>query len=290
MAYRIKTPLKSDKKVKVVFDATAYAKALSYVAECDIEIAFHGLIERVGDMEFFVEDVFLFPQKAGPATVDVDEEKYALWMAKTYDTPEKMVKNRLHIHSHVNMGVSPSGTDNKYRQEQTAHLEADTDSFYLFMIWNKQGAWSGELFDYKNMIVWETGDVEIKIRKSKTETVAKEDIAKEIEENLTRKSWGAAPATTSQWNNVYKRHGSDWADAATHWGYEPRYDSKGYVGEQVRFEKLFEPADVGYEICDGCAHCNAPAACRAREAMYGLPKCFERTSLKASPLGDDEDF
>ena len=64
-------------------------------------------------------------------------------------------------HSHVNMGVSPSGVDNSHRAEILKQLEADM--FYIFMIWNKSLNIHTLVYDLQRNVLFEDDDIEVKI-------------------------------------------------------------------------------------------------------------------------------
>jgi len=297
MAYRIKEMIQSDEKIIVTFSHNAYKKMFLYVDECPYEIAMHGLIERTSDMSFYIEDVFLFPQNVTGGSVNVDEGKYALWMAQTYNTPERMIKNRMHIHSHVNMHVAPSGTDEGYRDEQMQNICAGSDSWYLFMIVNKRRLFTAELYDYKNMVVWETGDISIVKEKKKpgSHTCTKAGVKKEMKDMVTYTGWkartalyGGTPNTLCPdvWHN-YNYSAADYG--FDYWyDYEPRYDSSGFAGDQLKF-KLNDTSGEGR--CVGCKAEHDKRLCQTRRKLHSTAGCYyHQAQAGTRPLAEDEDF
>jgi len=64
-------------------------------------------------------------------------------------------------HSHVNMGVSPSGVDERHRQQILDQL--DEDMFYIFMIWNKALKTHTLIYDMAYNILYEDKNVSVKI-------------------------------------------------------------------------------------------------------------------------------
>ena len=97
----------------------------------------------------------MFPQIVGPSSVDTDDNKYNEWMMTLPE--DQFNRMRFHGHSHVNMGVSPSGTDDKYRKDMCALIE----DFYIFGIFNKKGASQIDIYDVVDNIYYEDGDVEV---------------------------------------------------------------------------------------------------------------------------------
>ena len=67
----------------------------------------------------------------------------------------------MQAHSHVNMGVSPSGVDDTHRQKILDQLEPDM--FYIFMIWNKSLAVHTLIYDMAHNILYEDADVDVKL-------------------------------------------------------------------------------------------------------------------------------
>jgi len=265
MAYKIYSKLNNVNIIDIIFDSFAYSKMLSYIAECDMEIAWNGFIERRSDTEFFVSDVFLFPQIRNSVTVTTNEVEYAKWFAKFLDTPEKIKLNRMIFHSHVNMGVSPSSVDRNYWKQVCSLLEPETDSFLLFGVINKRHQYHFELHDYKNMIVWETADMNIKISKgnSKEMIFNKNDIRKEIEDSVSE--------TIKHTSNI----STYTTTPTTTYNFEKRYDDKGYAGEQVAYN--FDPSHKPL-LCDSCFHTlslkSSHENCRNARLELGYPQCY----------------
>ena len=66
------------------------------------------------------------------------------------------------MHSHVNMGVSPSGTDMGHREKIVSQL-MDED-YYIFMIWNKSLKWSAAIYDMPSNALYDTEDIDVMVR------------------------------------------------------------------------------------------------------------------------------
>ena len=110
----------------------AYRKIVALVMEFPDEIGWHGTVSRSGDNEFIITDIFVYPQEVTGSTVNTDQQAYTEWLYELDD--ETFGKIRMQGHSHVNMGVSPSGVDDKHRQKILDQLEKNM--FYIFMVWN----------------------------------------------------------------------------------------------------------------------------------------------------------
>lgn len=152
-------------KPTVFINAEAYLKMMLYVRDTDIEIAWHGTVER--DIEhnwYHIKDVFLYPQIIRSTTVDTDQEKYNKWLEELDD--ETFNALRFQGHSHVNMGTSPSGTDIQMYDNFLQVLPRN--DYYMFMILNKRGEFNFYIYDLAKNIIYETEDIDVRIITSET--------------------------------------------------------------------------------------------------------------------------
>ena len=125
------------RKATVYFVQSAYRKFQALVKEFDKEVAWHGIAYRGKDEskdEYYITDILVYPQEVTGATVTTDQNKYQTWLMNHDD--ETFNNIRMQGHSHVNMGVTPSGVDENLYESILAQL--DDTMFYIFMIWNKK--------------------------------------------------------------------------------------------------------------------------------------------------------
>lgn len=149
------------RKATVHFTSLAWSKMVSLLREFDKEVAWHGVASRGGDEskdEYTIEDIVVYPQEVTGATVEMDTEKYALWLM---ENAEDERFNNIHMqgHSHVNMATSPSSVDLTH-QEEILNMLGD-DDFYIFMIWNKRHESNTKIYDMRKNILFENADVTI---------------------------------------------------------------------------------------------------------------------------------
>ena len=150
-----------DRKAKIYISEIAWMKLTTLLREFSKEVAWHATAYRIpGDKdEYFIKDVLVYPQTVTPATVDMDEEQYAKWLMDGIMAEDERFDNiRCQMHSHVNMGVFASGTDEQHQQEILSQLR-DND-FYIFMIWNKSLSVYMRIFDMEKNILFEKEDIE----------------------------------------------------------------------------------------------------------------------------------
>lgn len=152
---------KVDRKAKIYISEIAWMKLTTLLREFSKEVAWHATAYRIpGDKdEYFIKDVLVYPQTVTSATVDMDEELYAKWlMDGVMAEDERFDHIFCQMHSHVNMSVFASGTDEQHQQEILSQLR-DTD-FYIFMIWNKRLESYMRIYDMEKNILFEKEDIE----------------------------------------------------------------------------------------------------------------------------------
>lgn len=163
----IKRNLTQDKRKAVIyFTADAWNKMTALIREFETEVQWHGCVRRLSENEFEIYDILVFPHVVSGSEVKSDPARYTEWINSLDD--ETFNDLRFHGHSHVNMGCSPSSVDAKYRKDIVTQLpvpqtETDEDSFYLFLILNKKGEWTGEIYDLTNNALYGTNDISIEV-------------------------------------------------------------------------------------------------------------------------------
>lgn len=152
-----------DKKASVVFTPEAYEKMFMLIQEFSKEVAWHGIAKRSEreDMdEYVVYDIVVYPQEVTGANVDMDPGRYAQWICENA-ADDRFNHIYMQGHSHVNMGVSPSGVDLNH-QEEILRMLGDED-FYIFMIYNKSMKHDIRVYDMKNNIMYEDKDISVSV-------------------------------------------------------------------------------------------------------------------------------
>ena len=147
------------RRAKVIFTSVAYAKMLMLVQHFTNEVAWHGVCVRDehDPATFRVTDILVYPQSVTGATVDMDQEKYGAWIADNIDD-DRFCDLNLQGHSHVRMGVFPSGTDIGHQSEILSQLRKD--GFYVFMIANKMGDTWFSIYDLRENCLYENADID----------------------------------------------------------------------------------------------------------------------------------
>lgn len=143
------------KKAEVHFSSEAYYKMFALVDGCNKEIAWDGIVYRDEEQAnvFYVTDIIVYPQKVTGATVETDDEPYMNWMNTLDD--ETFNHRRFNGHSHVNMGVTPSGTDTTYREQSILNI----NDFFIYGIFNKRKEHNFQIYDVENNIIYDNADI-----------------------------------------------------------------------------------------------------------------------------------
>lgn len=158
--YTPKTPTSTTtkKKIKIYCLPTAWCKMMTLVQKTSTEIAWHMLIEKTSKTSYVISDVLVYPQTVTGTTADTDDTKYALWVNALPDDEFNHMRGQ--GHSHVNMGVSPSGVDTGYYEDL---LNTMSKGFYLFMILNKKEDMFIQLVDLDANVIYDTNDIVFEI-------------------------------------------------------------------------------------------------------------------------------
>ncbi len=154
-----------NRKATLLLSVAAWAKIQALVSKYTTEVQWHGTVERVDATTFLVKDIILFPHTVTGATVTSDQDDYEEWINFLPDNIFNQM--RFHGHSHVNMAVSPSEVDMKYRRDIIRNFGSkrskNRDDFYIFLIINKSGCVSAQIYDLKNNSLYTKDDLHTEI-------------------------------------------------------------------------------------------------------------------------------
>lgn len=150
----------ADQKACLNFTGLAWLKMRQLVCNCSIEIAWHGLMTVNEDRTIFtVRDILVYPQKITAATVDIDEKQYETWHQALNNADYNSIK--MQGHSHVNFSTNPSGRDTSTYAELMQYVKPD--SFYVFLINNKENKLWCRIIDRGGNAIYETKDIVVTI-------------------------------------------------------------------------------------------------------------------------------
>jgi hypothetical protein len=150
---RLFIPETAPKKLHLRYDINTWLKITALVDQCPNEIAWHGVVTRESEDSFKIVDVLVYPQSVTGATVQSIEPDYTNWLMAHDDAVFNNI--RMQGHSHVNMGVTPSGVD---MNQMNGILEQEPE-YYIFQIMNKRGQIWTEIHLPEFNAIYETADI-----------------------------------------------------------------------------------------------------------------------------------
>lgn len=135
----------------------AYCKMRKLVDDTATEIGWYGTVTKMPGLDsvYIIEDILVYPQKVTGATCEQDDDR--MFEFEMSLTTEQVNMKRFQGHSHVNMGVTPSGVDEQFYQD----LLTQVTDYFIITVTNKHGAYTTRFYDIENNILY--SDVPIKI-------------------------------------------------------------------------------------------------------------------------------
>ena len=218
---------------KIKVKPVALEKMHNYIQLCPEEIGWLGTVNVVNDT-YVIEDVLLFKQEVTAATTEIDENSLAQIVNDILvNNPEHgmAIANSLRFwgHSHVNMGVNPSGQDDA----QMRVFNTQGVDYFIRGIGNKAGNLRFDIYHYTKGIAYM--DVEWTVVQS-TDTAMKEAIKTEILEKVVKRSFTYAGYTGAGASTFpVARHGTTPAttgalySAGTGVDADPSHDAQYYM-------------------------------------------------------------
>lgn len=208
------------------------------VERCKLEVGWLGTVSKINESTFHIEEVFLPEQEVSAASTDLMEDGMAKLVEKLLaeGRDDAVSKLRFWGHSHVNMGISPSTTDDSTMKE----FEENGCEFFVRAIMNKRGEAKFDLYDYKRGISYI--NISWSVETPRSEELETE-IKKLVDDNVKEKRYD-----TGYYNNGYYDNGYGYGGA-----YSSRYNSGGSFGRgplgywDKKAGRYLYPTDVGYD-------------------------------------------
>lgn len=120
------------------------------IAHCEVEIGWLGLVRKHNETDYLIYDVFIPKQTVSHTETDIDESAMSALANEIFAAGEDPGNLYYWGHSHVNMGVQPSGQD----EEQVA-IYLDSLPVLIRGIYNKRGESNVCVFDTEQRVVFE---------------------------------------------------------------------------------------------------------------------------------------
>ena len=128
----------------------AYVKMRKLVDDTSTEIGWYGIVNKYPGLNevYVIEDIIVYPQRVTGATCVQDDDK--MFEFEMSLTTEQVNHKRFHGHSHVNMGVTPSGVDEQFYQD----ILSQVNDYFIITITNKRNEYTVKFYDVANNILY----------------------------------------------------------------------------------------------------------------------------------------
>lgn len=134
----------------IFITSAAYVKMRHLVDKTSTEIGWFGTVTKVESLPntYIIDDILVYPQTVSGATCEQDEDKmFEFEMSLTTD---QVNRKRFQGHSHVNMGVTPSGVDENFYKD----LLTQVTDYFIILVTNKHNAYHVRFYDVENNILY----------------------------------------------------------------------------------------------------------------------------------------
>lgn len=228
----------------VFIDSDAITKMALFVDECADEIGWLGTAYHE-DNNFYIEDVFLFEQEVHATTTEITPDglsDFATELLKQDNGMDVWNNMKMWGHSHVNMGLTPSGQDDS----QMETFKEGGHDWFIRLIANKKGELKIDIYDYKAGVVYldmpwcvnpsdEEQAIEEKINELYTlldefqvirHKQHKEDVVADMKVKVSKKTYTVTP---NKWTKTIgtKKHNA-YKTQQTSYSYDDYYDDHGW--------------------------------------------------------------
>ena len=141
----------------IYISANAYVKMRMLVDQMSTEVGWYGTVTKCPGLQetYVIEDILVYRQTVTGATCEQDETK--MFDFEMSLTTEQVNTKRFQGHSHVNMGVTPSGVDEQFYQD----LLTQVNDYFIICITNKKNDYTVRFYDVENNILYT--DLELKV-------------------------------------------------------------------------------------------------------------------------------
>lgn len=142
---------------KIYITTEAYVKLRKLVDDTTTEIGWYGTVTKMPGLEsvFVIDDIIVYPQVVTGATCVQDDDR--VFEFELSLSTDQVNRKRFHGHSHVNMGVTPSGVDEQFYQD----ILTQVDDYFIIMITNKSGNYYTRFYDMHNNILYTSIPVQV---------------------------------------------------------------------------------------------------------------------------------
>lgn len=212
----------------------AYIKMRKLVDGNTTEIGWYGTVTQMPGLNAYViDDILVYPQTVTSTTCEQDNER--IFEFEMSLTTEQVNHKRFQGHSHVNMGVTPSGVDEQFYQD----LLSQVQDYFIICVTNKRNEYTVRFYDIANNILYT--DIKIKVLLENGTDVEGwfEDTKEQLKTRVLHNTYGVGSA--SYLSNNSKKQKSIWDEEDDEHEWDPYF---GYVSKAEKRELYRANADV----------------------------------------------
>ena len=120
------------------------------VSDTSTEIGWYGTVTKQPGLDevYIIDDIIVYPQRVTGVTCEQDDDK--MFDFEMSLTTEQVNHKRFQGHSHVNMGVTPSGVDEQFYRD----LLTQVNDYFIITVTNKREEYTTRFYDIANNIVY----------------------------------------------------------------------------------------------------------------------------------------
>lgn len=224
----------------VYITVEAFIKMRTLVDNTDTEIGWYGIVKKYPGLQetYVIEDIIVYPQRVTGATCEQDDNK--IFEFEMSLTDEQVNNKRFQGHSHVNMGVTPSGVDEAFYQD----LLSQVTDYFIITVTNKRNEYTTRFYDIANNILY--SDVPIQVLLDNGTDIktwyaeAEKQITKPVTTTTSIKSTPLTGKTYNSSKSVYSDHSNvsdDYWDQMVmdpDLGYVTKWESEVYNYKEIK--------------------------------------------------------
>ena len=134
----------------VYITSDAYVKMRHLVDKTSTEIGWFGTVTKAPNLEetYVIDDILVYPQTVTGATCEQDEDR--MFEFELSLTTDQVNRKRFQGHSHVNMGVTPSGVDENFYTD----LLTQVNDYFIILVTNKRNEYHVRFYDKANNLMY----------------------------------------------------------------------------------------------------------------------------------------
>ena len=168
--------VKTHRIPQVFYTDLAWNKIWHFVDMCDKEIGWLGIVSITDNGDYVIDDVYLPEQVVTGTTTDIESDAVGNLAVELECAGIDSSRLRYWGHSHVEMAVSPSGTDEAQVSEYLEHC-----NYFIRGIYNKKRDTKVDIFNVDRCLVYQ------KVNNGLIPSAEDNELSKSIKQEIANK-------------------------------------------------------------------------------------------------------